>query len=305
VKSRKWSPLRWVCAQQVEGPFCRHRQNDPSFGKERERDRVRETSHDPQAPKCCHRSRQYSAAASTRRRCAKGASTPMNDREKMFVEKFTSAAQYLGVTPDQVVSIKLRDSVASHSEYDEMLHALECEAGIRWSKIDGSLQGQGHFADHEGQKIIVVEHETGLEILFVAGSIASLIGLVPLVLQFWGAARGYLHHQHARHFHDIETRWLDADGHLQEDHSCGLGGPSAFPLSVVSTALSSAARILDGDISRLRNEVRALSDRVAAIEKQTGSRTKKAPPAANYAGKSAKRSRSKDARRPAKPRTAP
>jgi hypothetical protein len=206
--------------------------------------------------------------------------------------------------PDQVVSIKLRDSVASHSEYDEMLHALEREAGIRRSRINGSLQGQGHLVDHEGQKLIVVEHETGLEILYIAGSIASLIGLVPLVLQFWGATRGFLHDRHSRHFHDIETRRLDADGHLQEDHSCGLGGSSAFPMSVVSTALSSAARILDEDISRLRNEVRALGNRVAAVERQAGAKKKKEPRAANRAGTSVKRSRSKGARRPAKPRTA-
>jgi hypothetical protein len=204
----------------------------------------------------------------------------MDYREKTFKAKFASAGKHLGVAPDQIVSLKLRDTVHSYEEYHEMLRVLEHEAGIHWSKIDGDLQGQGYLVDNDGQKVIIVEHETGLEILYIAGSIASLIGLVPVVLQCWGGIRGYLDHRHAHQFRNVEIRRIGSDGSLKEDHSCGLGGPSTFPLSVVNTALSAAARILDADICQLRHDVESLSDRLAAVEMllsaDTAARTKKA-----------------------------
>ena len=117
---------------------------------------------------------------------------PTDYRQKTFKAKFTSASKHLGVDPDQVISLKLRDMVASYSEYQELLHVLEQEVGIHWSEVDGNLQGKGYLVDHDDQKVIVVEHETGLELLYIAGSIASLIGLIPLVIQAWGSVRGYL-----------------------------------------------------------------------------------------------------------------
>ena len=190
----------------------------------------------------------------------------MDYRQNTFKAKFTSAGQHLGVTPDQVISLKLRDSVSSYSEYHEMLQVLEHEAGLHWSEIDGELQGRGYLIDHDGQKMIVVEHETGLEILYIAGSVASLIGLIPIVLQSWAAIHGHFGHRHAHHSSSVEMRRLDSHGNLQEDHSPGLAGPSAFALSTV--ALSSAAKALDADMLALRQEVRSLGERLAAVEKR-------------------------------------
>lgn len=192
----------------------------------------------------------------------------MDYREKAFRDKFTSASKHLGVPADQIVSLKLRDVVSSYDDYREMLQVLEHEAGVHWSEIDGDLQGRGYLIDHDDQRIIVVEHETGIEILSVVGSIASLIGLIPLVLQCWGGVRGYLDRRHAQQFRSVEIRRLDGKGNLHEDHSHGLAGPSIFPLSVLNTALLSAARVLDANMHELREEVRSLADRLSAIEKQ-------------------------------------
>jgi hypothetical protein len=188
------------------------------------------------------------------------------DREAAFNAKFASASQHLGVTPDQIISMKLRDSVSSYDEYREMLEVLEHEAGLHWSEIGYDLQGRGYLVDHDGEKIIVVEHETGLEILYIAGSIASLLGLPLIVLQYWAAVRGHLDRRHGHHFASVEIRRVDTNGKLSEEHSRSLAGPSAFALSVV--ALSSAVRIVDADILALRHEVRLLNDRLVAIEKQ-------------------------------------
>ena len=113
-----------------------------------------------------------------------------NYREEAFKIKFTNAGRHLGVTPDQVISLKLRDMVSSYNDYHEMLQTLEHETGVQSLPIKDDLQGRGHLVGQGDQKIIVVEHETGLEILYVAGSIASLIALIPLVLQAWGSVRG-------------------------------------------------------------------------------------------------------------------
>lgn len=201
----------------------------------------------------------------------------MDSREKAFREKFASAGKHLGVAPNRIISLKLRDSVNSYVQYHEMLHILEHEAGICFSKLAGNLQGQGYLVEHEGQKIILVEHETGLEILYIAGSIASLIGLVPVVLQCWGSIRGYIDHRNRHQFRDIEIRRLDDSGNIQEEHSCGLAGPATFPLSIVNTALSAAARIIDEDICALRNDVQALSTRLATVEKQLSVKTASKP----------------------------
>jgi len=193
---------------------------------------------------------------------------PVDYRQRAFKAKFTSASKHLGVDPDQVISLKLRDMVRSYQEYRDMLHVLALEAGLHWTEVDGELQGQGYLLDHDGQKIIVVEHETGLEILYIAASVASLVGLIPLVLRAWGSIRGYLDRGQVHHFRGVEIRRLDGRGRLCEDHSRGLAGPSAFPLSVLNTALSAAARALDTEVHALRKEVRQLSRRVSALEKE-------------------------------------
>lgn len=193
---------------------------------------------------------------------------PADYRQKAFKAKFASASRYLGVDPGQVISLKLRDVVPSYSEYHELLRVLEQEVGIHYSEVQGDLQGRGYLVDHDGQKLIIVEHETGLELLYIGGSIASLIGLVPLVLQAWGSVRGHLDRHHGRHFSNVEIRRLDAKGKLCEDHSHGLTGPSVFPLSILNTALSSAARVLDAEVHALRQEVKRLSKRLSGIEKE-------------------------------------
>lgn len=191
----------------------------------------------------------------------------MDYREKAFRDKFASASKHLGVSADQVISLKLRDVVSSYSEYHEMLHILEHEAGVHWSEVDGDLQGRGYLVERDDQKIIVVEHETGLEILSIAGSIASLLSLIPLVLQCWGTLRGYLDRRQAHQFRSVEIRRFDSKGSLHEDHLHALEGPSIFPLSILNTALSSVARVLDANVQELREEVRLLGDRLSAVEK--------------------------------------
>ena len=188
-------------------------------------------------------------------------------RQNAFRIKFMNASKHLGVAPDQIISLKLRDMVTSYSEYHNMLRILDHEAGIQSSPIQDDLQGKGHLVSQGDQRIIVVEHETGLEILFVASSIASLIGLVPLVLQAWSSIRGHFTRRHANHIRDVEIRRIDSAGNLQEEHPHNLTSSSIFPLSTLNSVILSVANVLEDDLKSLRQEVRSQNERLTAIEK--------------------------------------
>ena len=188
-------------------------------------------------------------------------------RGNTFRIKFMNASRYLGVASDQIISLKLRDAVASYSEYQDMLRILDHDAGIQSSPIQDDLQGKGHLVSQGDQKIIVVEHETGLEILFVASSVASLIGLVPLVLQAWSSIRGYFARRHANHIRGAEIRRVDSAGNLYEDHTHDLPSSSIFPLNMMNAAILSAANVLEDELKALRKEVRSQNERLVALER--------------------------------------
>lgn len=215
-------------------------------------------------------------------------------RNAAFKTKFTNASKYLGVAPDQVISLKFRDMVSSYSQYHEMLRLLEHEAMIPSFPVQDDFQGQGHIVGQGDQKIIVVEHETGLEILYIAGSVASIIGIIPLVLRCWGAVRGYLDRRHANHTRSIEIRRIDIAGNLREEHSNGFSVTPFFSSDGLTAALFSAAQTLESDLKALRLEVQSNKERLAAIEKSLkkskASTAKKRP-----AKKGSNESRKKDA----------
>lgn len=189
-----------------------------------------------------------------------------NYREETFRTKFMKASRQLGVTPDEVISLKFRDIVSSYGDYQEMLQILEHETGIQSSPIEDDLQGRGYLVGQDDQKIIVVEHETGLEILCIAGSIASLIGLIPLVLQCWGAIRGYRNRRHANDIRRVEIRRIDTAGNLHEDYLRDLPGSSSLPIGMPYSELLSVARGVESDLLSLKQQVQSHCDRLAAIE---------------------------------------
>ena len=199
----------------------------------------------------------------------------MYDRETSFRERFSFAAKHLGTTPEQVVSLKVRENVPGH-EYQELLHALEHEAGVSSGRID---QCASHLLEHSKTKIIVVEHETGLEILYIAGSVASLISLIPLVLRCWSWVRDpHSRAQRPPEFRSVETRRLGSDGHLIEERSNGLAVPWAEPLSVMNTAMLTAAENIDAEIQQIKQTVGVLTKRLVALEKRAHPTTKQSRP---------------------------
>jgi hypothetical protein len=184
----------------------------------------------------------------------------MDYRTKGFQEKFAAASAVLGVPPQEIMSVKMRDTVNSYSEYEAFFHELEHRHNLTLAPVSGQFQGKGFSLSDGRNTVILVEHETGLEILNTAGSIASLIGLVPLVVQAWRAFRRHRHHHEP---HEIEIRRLDAAGNLSEEHAHslnslhpGAGGPDSFPF----------VALLENEHRRINAQMAALTARVSALE---------------------------------------
>lgn len=198
----------------------------------------------------------------------------MDYRTEAFKKKFSDAGRHLGVTPKDVVSLKLRENVSSNAEYREFFRALEHEAGFQCSPIDGDLQGKAYLLSDGSSRVIIVEHETGLEILYIAGSIASLIGILPLIVQSWRAFRG--HHAGRRDFDDrgVEIRRIDEKGHLAEEH---IHEKTMFdiPLFTANTFLASAAKTIESELQQLKQQIKSLTGRVDNLERQRAPKTKR------------------------------
>lgn len=192
----------------------------------------------------------------------------MDYRENNFKTKFSNAALLLGVNHDQVVSLKLRENVSSYGEYRDLVMNLERDVGLKCSKLDVDLQGRGYLLDQGKTKVIVVEHETGLELLYVAGSIASLIGLVPLILQGWRALRSHFQHRHTGSTHPIEIRRIDAAGHLQEEHVHDDFIEQIVGLNMLPKVLATSAKLIETEVKSVNHQLQLLADRVGTLESQ-------------------------------------
>jgi len=186
----------------------------------------------------------------------------MNSRKQAFRTKLEHAAIQLGTVPERVVSLKVRDRVGNNHGYQELLHALTGEAGLKSTPADGDLRGTGHVIENSKTRILVVGHETGLEIYYIAGSIASLLGLIPLVLKCWASIRGLMGHPHRRAGGVVEIRRLDEKGQLAEDRSHGLTFPWEHSPGAIDNAFLLATEKLDA-------EVHALKGRLVALEEES------------------------------------
>jgi hypothetical protein len=191
----------------------------------------------------------------------------MDNREESFKRKFCSAGQHLKVPFDQIVSLKFRENVISYDDYRKLVELLRHEAGINFSEIDGDLQGRGYLLQHEKANLLLVEHETGLEILYIAGSVASLLGMIPLVLQGWAAIRGLLPRHGAPIDHRVEIRRFDDIGHLHEEHLPSHRMQlSLMQVNTLTPALLNAATFLEHENSVLIKRVEVLTRRIEALE---------------------------------------
>jgi hypothetical protein len=174
-------------------------------------------------------------------------------RTDSIFRRFTSALPHLKARSIQdVVSLKHRDRVANYSEYSDFVD----DYLIRRLKLDVEmidLRGRAWIVkDKSGNCVILVEHETGLEILYVAGSIASLVTLIPMISSGWKKLRGRFSHHHFDNPDDgVEIRRFNQRKVLVEDKT-----PSV-EVYVLNTAFHDHA-LLKNKVEELEAEVNKL-----------------------------------------------
>jgi hypothetical protein len=139
----------------------------------------------------------------------------MNGNEKYFEQKFNECSKFINAKPKEIVSLKYRDSNDNYF-YEELLYNLKKIDGLIVDTLGYVLNGKGHKISYGNQDIILVEHETGLEILYISGSIASLIGLVLQVGSMISDHRKRTH-SFPHEMRGVEIRFFDNQGNFIEE----------------------------------------------------------------------------------------
>jgi len=139
----------------------------------------------------------------------------MNGNEKYFEQKFIECTKFIKAKPKDIVSLKYRDSNDNYF-YEELLDNLNKIDGLIVDTLGYVLNGKAHKISYGSQNIILVEHETGLEILYISGSIASLIALV---LQVGSMITDHRKRTHSfpHDMRDVEIRYFDKQDNFIEE----------------------------------------------------------------------------------------
>lgn len=180
----------------------------------------------------------------------------MNRRSQAFIKKFVSTQHVLN-EPNilNIVSLKHRELCVSNSDYRHFVDEyIKANLGLNVKELNGEFLGNAWLVfDTDHNQVILVEHETGLEILYIASSIASLMSLVPLICSGWKYFRGRFSHRSPfdNERNKIEIRKLNASNVLIEQHS-----PS-FEAYVVLGSLQANSELI-ARIDHLEQEIETL-----------------------------------------------
>ena len=181
-------------------------------------------------------------------------------RAKDFRERFGIAASELGaMSPNDIESLKFR-SLSNLYRCDELLKNLD---GIRTQKVGGRHYGTAwKVTDNSGNAIILEEHETGLEILYVVGSVSSIIALVQSIISAFWKHRGHrFFPEELMHELRIERRKFTGGGKLEEDFIPSL------EVWIVTLLIEQNDRLKER-ISLMEKELQELRDSIGQIKKK-------------------------------------
>jgi len=140
----------------------------------------------------------------------------MDNNKKYFHQKFIECGKILSVQSSNLVSLKYRD-MRNHQDFTDLLVNLGNVNGLTIKELGNILNGRAYLISAYKQKIVLVEHETGLEILYVAGSIASLIGIVLQISSMVSNHRRNIN-SFSEHFEEVELRYFNSEGKFIEEH---------------------------------------------------------------------------------------
>lgn len=190
-------------------------------------------------------------------------------RLKSFLAKFQAAAVELGAaSPRDVESLKFRDS-SSSQDYRALLAEI---SPLKVDEIQGNYQGKAwKLTDADDNSVIIVEHETGLEILYIAGAVASIVSLVPLVVNLWNRMRDHWPSYRGRFGPGgPERRRFDGKDRLIEEPAPPVGAIMLQHLLSQYDRLGERITSLEADVSQLKNQ--AYSQSKDSVQKKRAKR---------------------------------
>lgn len=200
----------------------------------------------------------------------------MDHRTDSFTRRFRSAKSHLGA-PDiqRLVSLKYRHHGVNGPDYSQFIDDyLRRTLGFNVVEVDGDFGGQAWLVTDKAQnRAILVEHETGLEILSAIGSVASLIALLPLISSGWANLR---HRFFRPHFdrpdgEGIEVRRFDQNEVLIEQQA-----PSV-EVYVLNVTLQDYA-LLKQKVDQLEAQIENLQKRLPANNKKGTAQSRRKKP---------------------------
>ncbi len=139
-----------------------------------------------------------------------------DSRARAFRDRFRFVAGELGAKSlNDIESLKFR-WLSNLYGYDKLLSNVD---RITVEKVDGKRLGPAwKVTDNSGSAVILEEHETGLEVLYVVSSLSSIIALVQSIINALGKHRRNRYFpEELIHEQQIEKRKIVDGGKLEED----------------------------------------------------------------------------------------
>jgi hypothetical protein len=150
-------------------------------------------------------------------------------------------------------------------EYSQFIDDhLRRTLGLNVARVDGDFGGQAWLVTDKAQnRAVLVEHETGLEILGAIASVATLIQLLPLISSGWTNLRHRFFRPHFDHpdGEGIEVRRFDQNEVLIEQQA-----PSV-EVYVLNITLQDYA-LLKQKVDQLEAQIENLQKRLPANNKK-------------------------------------
>jgi hypothetical protein len=193
-------------------------------------------------------------------------------RKKTFLTKFQAAAAELKAASHRdVESLKFRGFTGSQ-EYRALLAELSL---LKVVEIQGNYQGRAwKLTDADDNSIIIVEHETGLEILYMAGAIASIVSLVSLVVNVWNRTRDHWPSYRGRRCPGgPERRHFDRKDQLVEEPAPPVEAIMLHHLLSQHDRLNARISSLETEVSNLKSHIETM--RVSGAKKKRTTSTSK------------------------------
>jgi len=180
----------------------------------------------------------------------------MNRDDKYFEQKFNECSKFIKANPKDIVSLKYRE-IRDHYFYQELLSNLNNIEGLKVENLGQIMNGISYKISYGSQRVVLVEHETGLEILYISGSIASLIALILQVASMISGRRKGMP-AYPSDLRDVEVRYFNKKGDFIEDHR-----PNYLPFEIflLPQTFITEIEMLNKRVANLEKKIKQFTDK--------------------------------------------